>query len=584
MYTKIENKGSTSTAAGAKAFFQPKQPVNQLNGANGQIMRMPAGGPGENTFLKPNANLVQREDDPGKVITEGASVVKDELSNKPGFDEWKEKQTDALKKEVWDKQPAELKAGIIGFGLGSLGILGAAFANNPKFRADTIKLLDDKNIALPLSLIPYHEYFPLSSFKYKLPEASKALSFDTEFEFKPYLDLMHEKWSFVPKIDLTLGVSSEYSPKSGFDITGGSVKLKFAGGIINLQGFLNQTLPTTPMLVSGDGQSPMWIMRTLPGQFDDQLPKGSGVFLSIDIARIPEFLKRDEPKGADVQRKSADPRQDQIDAFVSKDGEEGNTNVKAVDNTETFDNGEVKQDGGVTEVKPTEIKASTGPSCDPKGVTIDEFLKQSGNTDDSFGKTTLNRADLTNPEVVLKNGVLQTTTAGMPVSSFYLLPQTFKDKGSLTIQEGGGGADQNYCPKGTYDKYWQINQSGSDKIKAGEQEHCSDFTLAFNLSLAKFRDAVNDAAGKQFGSDAIAKTYLEKQTGVHPDQWNNYFWCLASKTKERDTQKWHSPKSVRTKVDEHCQKAIMLLSAANLPDVGQHPSAEIIKDCDTKKP
>jgi len=155
---------------------------------------------------------------------------------------------------------------------------------------EPIKLLNDKNIALPLSLIPYHDYFPLSSFKYKLSDGKTPLSFDTEFEFKPYLEMLHNKWSFIPKLDLTLGLSSEYSSKGGFDMTGGSIKLKFASGIINLQGYINEPLPPTPMLVSGNGQSPMWIMRTLPGQFDDQLPKGTGVFLSVDVLRLPDLF------------------------------------------------------------------------------------------------------------------------------------------------------------------------------------------------------------------------------------------------------------------------------------------------------
>jgi hypothetical protein len=297
----MNEKQTTSPTQGRnrddKPFFQPKQLANHSNGAYGQVMRTPIGDSDKNTFFKAAPNLVQREDDPTKTLTEGASVVKDELSNKPGFDEWKDQQTDALKKEVWDKQPTEFKAGIIGFGLSSVGILGSVFASDPRFRADTIKLLDDKNIALPLSLIPHHEYFPLSSFKYKLPQAAGApVTFDTEFEFKPYLDMMHEKWSFIPKTDLTLGLSSGYSAQSGFGLTGGSIKLKFGGGIINLQGFVNQTLPATPMLVSNPGESPMWIMRTLPGQFDDQLPKGSGVFLTVDVLRLPELFKRDEPK------------------------------------------------------------------------------------------------------------------------------------------------------------------------------------------------------------------------------------------------------------------------------------------------
>ncbi|MGN8069855.1 hypothetical protein [Mucilaginibacter sp. 22184] len=279
-------------------FFQPKLSINQpkdiyereADNMADQIMRMANPAPNKNTFFKPANNIVQRQDDPSKTLTEGAGVVKEQLDDKPGFEEWQKEQTDALKKAVWDNQPTELKASIIGFGLGSLGILGSVFATDQRFRTDTIKSLNDKNIALPLSLIPYHDYFPLSSFKYKLSDNKTPLSFDTEFEFKPYLELLHNKWNFIPKLDLTLGLSSEYSSKGGFDVTGGSIKLKFASGIINLQGYINQPLPPTPMLVSGNEQSPMWIMRTLPGQFEDQLPKGTGVFLSVDVLRLPELF------------------------------------------------------------------------------------------------------------------------------------------------------------------------------------------------------------------------------------------------------------------------------------------------------
>jgi len=316
---KSKNTSAASPLSRQQAFFaparvQPKLTIGavddpyerEADAMADRVMRMPASN-SQHTFFKPASPIIQRQDDASKTLTEGAGVVKDQLEEKPGFEDWKDKQTDALKKKVWDDQPTELKAGIIGFGLSSLGILGTVFGTNPGFRADTIKLLNEKNIALPLSLIPYHEYFPLSSFKYKLPsDQGAATEFSTEFEFKPYLDLMHQKWSFIPKTDITLGVDTAYSRSGGFGFSGGSIKIKFGGGIINLQGFLNQTLPATPMLVSGTnpGESPMWIMRTLPGQFEDQLPKGSGVFISVDVLRLPQLWKGDDKK-TDVQRKPA---------------------------------------------------------------------------------------------------------------------------------------------------------------------------------------------------------------------------------------------------------------------------------------
>lgn len=321
--TPVYNKSKTnftSNKVKSTTFFspvkvQPKLTIGtvddpyerEADAMADRVIRMPANTPHQETFFKPTPSIIQRQDDATKTLTEGAGVVKDQLDDKPGFEEWKDAQTDALKKKVWDDQPTELKAGIIGFGLSSLGVLGTVFGTNPGFRADTIKLLNDKNIALPLSLIPYHDYFPLSSFKYKLPsDQGSTTEFSTEFEFKPYLDMMHQKWSFIPKTDITLGVDTAYSKSGGFGFSGGSIKVKFGGGIINLQGFLNQTLPATPMLVSGNnpGESPMWIMRTLPGQFDDQLPKGSGVFVSVDVLRLPELWKGDDKK-TDVQRKCA---------------------------------------------------------------------------------------------------------------------------------------------------------------------------------------------------------------------------------------------------------------------------------------
>lgn len=293
-----------------------------------RVMRMPASEK-QTPFFKPAPSTIQRQDDTTKTLTEGAGVVKEQLDDKPGFEEWKDKQTDALKKKVWDDQPLELKAGIIGYSLSSLGILGTVFGTNPGFRADTSKLLNEKNIAMPLSLIPYHEYFPLSSFKYKLPSAQGAATeFSTEFEFKPYLDLMHQKWSFIPKTDITLGVDTAYSKSGGFGFSGGSIKIKFGGGIINLQGFLNQTLPATPMLVSGNnpGESPMWIMRTLPGQFEDQLPKGSGIYLSIDVLRLPQLWKGDDKK-TDVQRKCDKCEKEDLQRKESPTAESVNTSL-----------------------------------------------------------------------------------------------------------------------------------------------------------------------------------------------------------------------------------------------------------------
>jgi hypothetical protein len=253
------------------------------------------------------ATIQREEDKSGAVLTEGASLAYEQAKDQPGFEAWQKRQTDALKLKLWDNQPAAFKAGIIGFGLGSAGLLGTIFAADPRFRATTIDTLQDTNLLLPLSLLPYSEYFPVSSFKYKLPGAQAAPStFETEFSFDPWFKLMQEKWN-VPEISLGAGVASSYGQGQGFSpFSGGSFKLKLGGGIVNLSAYYNQPLPPTPMLISDPtrGESPMWLMRSLPGQLEENLPKGSGVFLTVDVLRLPKLFSPDREAPPTIRRKS----------------------------------------------------------------------------------------------------------------------------------------------------------------------------------------------------------------------------------------------------------------------------------------
>jgi len=252
------------------------------------------------------APIQRDEEKTGAVLTEGASLAYDQAKDQPGFEAWQKRQTDALKLKLWDNQPAAFKAGIIGFGLGSAGLLGTVFAADPRFRATTIDTLQDINLLLPLSLLPYSEYFPVSSFKYKLPSAQMApYTFETEFSFDPWFKLMQERWN-VPEISLGAGVKSSYS--QGFSpFTGGSFTLKLGGGIVNLRGFYDKPLPPTPMLISDParGEPPMWLMRSLPGQLEENLPMGSGVFLTVDVLRLPKLFSPQRETPSTIRRKEA---------------------------------------------------------------------------------------------------------------------------------------------------------------------------------------------------------------------------------------------------------------------------------------
>ena len=243
-----------------------------------------------------NSDDIQREenDKTGAVLSEGVTLTYEQMKEQPGFEALQKQQTDKLKLKLWDSQPAEAKAGIIGFGLSSLGLLGTTFALDPRFRSDTIDTLQDTNLLfLPNLLLPYSEYATLSSFKYNLPTAQFApYTFETEFSLDAWFKLMQDKWN-IPQVGLSVGIESAYSESAGFSpITGGNFKLKFGGGIVNLSGFYNQALPPTPMLISDPtaGEPPMWLMRSLPGQLEENLSQGSGVFLTVDVLRLPQLF------------------------------------------------------------------------------------------------------------------------------------------------------------------------------------------------------------------------------------------------------------------------------------------------------
>ena len=283
------------------AFFQPKLQVGapgdhleqEADRTADRAMAAPAGqAPAKTSFFKASP-AVQRQpqDQTSKVLTEGLSLTYDQLKDQPGFDEWKEKETKALKYRLWENQPTELQVGIATFGLASAGILGSALSLDPHYSGAAFNSLQDTNIALPLGLLPYSEYFPLSGFKYKLPTAAGApYTFQTELDFDAWFKLARKKLD-IPKVSLSVGIDSASQQQGGFTpFTGGHIKLKFGGGIVNLSGFINEPLPPTPMLISDPthGESPVWLMRSLPGQLESNLPKGSGVFITVDVFRLLE--------------------------------------------------------------------------------------------------------------------------------------------------------------------------------------------------------------------------------------------------------------------------------------------------------
>lgn len=225
-------------------------------------------------------------------------------------------------------------------------------------------------------------------------------------------------------------------------------------------------------------------------------------------------------------------------------------------------------------------------NCVPTGFSRADFLK-SGGTTAEFGLTTLTVSDATFPELNLtqkgKNVQVQATTAALPkISSIFTRADVF-DEGEATVL-----GDEGDCPPGKYPLRWIISAGGARKIQEGEQEHCNDFNLAFDLSLAKYWDAVNQLAAQKkiFANEAAVKKHLKKIVGFEFDDLFTVFACLAGKSLVRDRNDWHKPVPTTRppSFQNNCTFARAIVGENSLRQIGVHDSAGIIRDCGETPP
>ncbi|MGM9491720.1 eCIS core domain-containing protein [Ideonella sp. YS5] len=228
---------------------------------------------------------------------------------------------------------------------------------------------------------------------------------------------------------------------------------------------------------------------------------------------------------------------------------------------------------------------ATVATCDPQGHKRADYLKQPGTSTNDFGLTRLDASAATLPEVTtkpVKGGVpIQPTSAALPkIPSVFTAADTFFEGEAHFI----GGDGRSVCASGKKPIRWTITAKGADKIREGELDHCSDFQLAFDLSLKRYADAVNALAGKRsFASQAAAEKAVTRAVGVAPGDWLGKFACLARKSLIRDRMKWHEPRPMtrEPRAEDDCKFVRAFVTESSLPEVGQakHPSSEIIKDC-----
>lgn len=233
------------------------------------------------------------------------------------------------------------------------------------------------------------------------------------------------------------------------------------------------------------------------------------------------------------------------------------------------------------------------PECTPQPFPRATYLQQPGASNDDFGITRLD-GTVAFPAVGVtrvRGGVkLQSTDAVLPpLTSAYTQAGSFLDPTAVVVHTDPGGE----CPPGRYPIQWTIDSGGAEKIRDGEAEHCSDLQYAFNISIRRYAETVNTFAANNrvFRNERHAKRVLERTTGVHPDNWQTVFRCLAGRTRRRDRQlRLHTPRLAHTRVrpprrrHDNCAFARRFITARSLPGVGQRSTPSIISGCGERIP
>ena len=282
MFERVQSKSAPAAAtsvARSQPFFSPVEKASQAEPELVQRDGPSEGGESESSESEsPNA------------LTGGLGVVWGQLNqNNPRFSLFMNQQKEAWKNRLWTSQSTEYKVAMVSWGLINLGMVGGAMAGDPRFRADMFNLLQDTNLLAPLGIIPYAEYFPLSSFQYTLPSDDGLYRFQFGFSLTPYLNLLRSAVPEMPETTLTGSLSTSYSSEGGMHVTGGNVSLGTLGGALRLNGGTSRGLPMLPSLMdNGDPYSlPVQSVQSIPGQPNPYSDVQDLRFtLSLDLAKI----------------------------------------------------------------------------------------------------------------------------------------------------------------------------------------------------------------------------------------------------------------------------------------------------------
>lgn len=234
--------------------------------------------PGDDAEKKP-----PEKKEAGEVVTEGLKTVAEQAAdNNPQV---KKVIIDPIKdklKSQWGSLGTGEKVGLVGFGAGTLGMVGGAMLSDPSGR----KQLEGLNLATPFTLIPY---MPLSSFKYTLPSGDtpdkRLFKFETGFKADDLINLRTEAKG-LPKMSLGVNIQWGYDPATErLTVLGGDASLGVVPGLSISAGAYKDILRPPQTFIGPEGQLSQ-VKKSIP-EFDKPQPiPDVRIMINVDLMKF----------------------------------------------------------------------------------------------------------------------------------------------------------------------------------------------------------------------------------------------------------------------------------------------------------
>ncbi len=224
--------------------------------------------------------------------------------------------------------------------------------------------------------------------------------------------------------------------------------------------------------------------------------------------------------------------------------------------------------------------------CDSNGFSRQDFLARNGNNKDELGRTSITSSPaILNPSLLKFQQQKGKTVSLLPFQvSLPVVQSLFTQAGDFFEDTSKFFCQQNCdCKSGDYPLKWRILKDGAEKIKAGEQEHCDDFNLSYQLSIFRLATLVNQLSATQqiFADEITARNQIRQAIGFDADSWLSKFNCLNNlsvKRRDKSSPPFHAPIR-RIKIPDiatGCKFMELRISSGSFPEIGNHPSVNVV--------